>query len=237
MIGTIVNTAAIVAGSTAGLALRGRLRADVAGLIMQAVALFVLTVGIQMALGDSRTIVVLASLVLGSLSGDILRIEQWLEDSSRRLESWLLRRNAGARDEKDGQFTRGFLAASLLFCVGPMAVLGAFQDGVYHDITILMNKSLLDGVGSIALAASLGPGVALSAASVFLYQGVLTLAASSLRQLLSDAAIADITVTGGVLIIGLGLNMLRVTKIRVGNMLPALLFAALLAAIADAWFR
>ncbi len=178
-------------------------------------------------------------LAFGAIAGEALRLEQRLESASQRAEERLACRSAvrggesKATHEDGGRLSRGFVVATLLFCVGPMAIMGAFQDGVQHQFTVLLNKSLLDGVGSIALAASLGPGVALSAISVFLYQGLLTLAAASLRNLMSAATIADMSVTGGVLIVAIGLNMLKVTRIRVGNMLPALVFVVVLSAVAD----
>lgn len=164
-------------------------------------------------------IAVLLSIVAGSWIGEGLRLEERLNGLGDRLRD---RFGRGGR----GDFTRGFVTASLLFCVGPMTILGALQDGLRGDPTLLLTKSTLDGISAIALTAGLGPGVLFSALTILIYQGGLTLAAGVAREFLTDPVIQLVTATGGLMIVGLGLNILGVAKLRVANMLPGLLVAA-----------
>lgn len=215
MEGTIINAVAIVAGGLLGLSLGGRFPAAMVENIMHGVSLVVLLVGLQMGLRTENAIVVLLSLVLGGIMGEYLRLEDRFNQLSRRVEERYARGG-------EGEFTRGFVAASLLYCVGPMAITGAFQNGLLGDYSILLTKSFLDGISAVALAAGLGYGVAFSALPVFLYQGALALGAIWLKPLLSPAVVNEMTATGGVLIIGIGLSMLEIKKLRVANFLPAL---------------
>ena len=219
MTGTIVNSAAILAGSALGIAAGSRLNVRLKTTIMQALGLSVLVVGIQMALTLSELIPAIGCVLLGAVTGELLRIEDGmaaLGDRFRRLFH-----------SRSGTFTEGFVTASILYITGAMVIIGSIQDGTTGDTRVLYVKSLLDGTASLALASSLGAGVALSALSVFIVQGSITLLASKLLFLQDPAVLATITSTGGILIIGIGINLLDIKKIPVGNMIPAIAYAVL----------
>ena len=153
--------------------------------------------------------------------GELIQIESRLDAFGVRIEKKLSRQR--------GTFAKAFVTSSLLYCVGPLAILGALQDGLRGDYTLLLTKSGLDGIASVAFASTLGIGVLFSALPVLAYQGSLTIGASLLAPYLTTSVVNEMTATGGLLILGIGLNMLKVTKIKVGNMLPAILVAAILA--------
>ncbi len=221
--GTLLNTAAILVGGLIGSLLGDRLPPRIREIVMQGIGLVTLLVGLQMALQTDHILVVLLSVMIGGVLGEWWRLEERL--AARAARSSLLTR---------GDFARGFVVASLVFCVGPMSILGAIQDGLSGDYAVLALKSVLDGFVSLAYAASLGMGVMVAGLSVLLYQGALTLGAGFLHALLTDAMIAEMTATGGVMILGLGLVLLEIRPIRVANLLPALALAPLLTA---AWTR
>ncbi len=221
MLGTVINVLLICAGSLAGLLLRGRLGEKYIARVMEGVSLVILFLGIQLALTDTNILLVLFSLVFGGLLGEYLEIEDGLHRWSRQVEQRFLTGDDG--------FARGFVTASLLFGVGPMAIMGAFDAGLRADYTVLVNKGILDGITAMVLAASLGWGVIFSGLTILIYQGSLTLLAFYLKNLLSASAVAAMTATGGLLIVALGLNMLELKKIKVANFLPALFVAVILA--------
>lgn len=238
--GTLVNMVAIIVGAGIGLLASARLPKRVTEITLQAMGGVTLLIGIQMALtaqGSAQVLVILLSLVIGSILGEFMDIEGWLARLGALLELKINSKRAvtSDADSNDSRFARGFVAASLLFCVGPMAVLGALQDGLQGDSTILFTKSALDGVASIAMGAALGPGVMLSVASVGLYQGTLTALASLARVFMTEPVVAAITSCGGIIIMGIAVNIWDLKHIRVGNMLPALLIAGLMAAAATRW--
>ena len=175
-----------------------------------------------MALQTDNLLTILFSLVGGGIGGELLKIEERLGKLGEKLKKDFQQDNS--------LFVQGFVQASLVFCVGAMAVMGAIQDGINHDPTILYNKAVLDGIAAVAFSASLGMGVIFSAIPVLVYQGGITILASWVEQFLTQAMITQMTATGGLLIIALGLNMLQITKIRVGNLLPALFLAILFSA-------
>lgn len=212
--GTLINVGAIILGSLIGFLVKGRFPEKLGETVMHGVGLMVLLLGLQMALETKQPLAVLLSLVLGGMVGELLDLEGGLERFSRQVEARLA---AG----QDG-FARGFVAASLLYCVGPMAIMGSFESGLAGNHAILINKAFLDGISSIALSASLGLGVVFSSVPVLLYQGALTLLAGAVKQVLTQPVIAEMTATGGLLIMAIGFNMLRMVKIRVANLLPAL---------------
>jgi len=219
MTGTIVNSAAILAGSALGIAAGSRLNERLKTTIMQALGLAVLVVGIQMALAATELIPAIGCVLLGALTGELLGIEEGmaaLGDRFRRLFH-----------SRSGTFTEGFVTASILYITGAMVVIGSIQDGTTGDTRVLYVKSMLDGTASLALASSLGAGVALSALSVFVVQGSITLLASKLLFLQDPAVLSTITSAGGILIVGIGINLLEIRKIAVGNMIPAIVYAAL----------
>lgn len=187
---------------------------------VQGMALLVFSLGVSMAIKTEHTLVVISSIALGALSGELAGIERAFEKLSSRVEKHL----GGA----GGGFSRGFVTCSLLYCTGSMAVLGAFEEGLGGYPSLLLAKGLLDGMISVAMAASLGFGVLFSSLSVFIYQAALTLAAGWLQPFMSEAAVIEMTATGGLMLMAIGINLLGLLKIRVMNMLPGLLFAVLL---------
>ena len=241
--GSIVNALAVLAGSAAGLLLKwlagrfsSRLPAGSASLgqrlqtiIMQGVALCVLFIGISGSFKGSNTLIAILSMVIGAIIGELLNLDKRM----RHVGDWVQKKTEHLvkSDSAGPSISDGFVTASLLFCVGAMAIVGALQDGLTGDHTTLFAKSLLDGISSIVFAASLGIGVAFSAAAVFLYQGVIAMAASFLSPFLGDTVIAEMTCVGSLLIVALGLNMLDLTKIKVMNLVPAIFLPILLCMI------
>jgi len=225
LLGAAVNFIAIVSGALLGRAVRlpERMRQT----IMQALALAVLIIGISMGLESNNMLIPIASLAIGSILGELLNIEAGIASLGEKLQGLGGRRPpAGSAD-----FTQGFLAATLTYCIGAMAVIGSLNSGLTGDHQVLYAKSLIDGVTAIFFSASLGIGVAFSAVPVFVYQGSIALLATVLAPCLSGPVLAELTATGGILIIGIALNMLGLTKLRLGNMLPAIAAAVLLALI------
>lgn len=222
MRGTIVNVIAVVAGSLLGVFLKGRFPEKVKEIIMQGLGLASCLIGIQMALESKNILIVIFSLVIGGICGELIGIEKKLNGAGAYIQRKLAR--------EDDLFIQGFVQASLVFCIGAMAIMGSIQDGINNDPTILYNKSIMDGFASIAFAASTGVGVLFSAIPVLLYQGGITLLASIVARFLSEAMILEMTATGGLLIFAIGLNLLKIGKIKVGNLLPSLLFAILFSA-------
>lgn len=236
----MLNMAAIVIGSGIGVIAGSRLPDRTRDLISQALGLVVLVVAALnvAALFDAEWIddvgssapilIVLASVVIGGVIGSLLRIEQRLEG----IGGWLQTRfSRSSGTEARRRFIEGFVDASLLFCIGPLAILGALSDGLGEGIEQLALKSTLDGVASIAFAASLGWGVALSAIAVGIVQGTLTILGVFLGAVVAASAVSAITATGGVLIIGIGLRLLRISTIAVGDLLPALVIAPVITVV------
>lgn len=217
MTGTLVNTGAIVAGGLIGVSVGRRLPERIKTIMVQALGLSVVLVGIQMALAVTDLIVTIGCMLVGAITGELIRIEQWIE----RLGEWLKTRTSS----NSSTFAEGFMAASVLYLTGAMMIVGSIQDGTIGDPTTLYVKALLDGVIAIPLASTLGIGVAFSALSVFVVQGSVTLLSSNLLFMQEQAVLTAVTATGGLLIIGIGLNLLNVTKIPIGNFLPAILYA------------
>jgi len=223
MKGTIVNTAAVIAGSIIGLMVGGRLPERVKTILMQALGLSTLLIGMQMALSIRDVIPTVGCLLLGALTGEVLKIESGLE----WLAVWLRDRS----HSDSSTFVEGFVNSSLLFCTGAMVIVGSIQDGTTGNATTLYVKAMLDGVASAAFASALGIGVIFSAVSVFLVQGTITLLASRLAFLQESVVLSAITATGGLLIVAIGVNLLGTTKIRIGNLLPTLVYAIIWALI------
>ena len=219
MTGTLVNSAAILAGSALGIAAGKRLGEGLKTTLMQALGLSVLAVGIQMALTVTELIPAIGCVLLGAVTGEILRIEDGMAALGNRFRRLF--------HSSSGTFTEGFVTASILYITGAMVIIGSIEDGTTGHARVLYVKSLLDGTASVALASSLGTGVALSALSVLIVQGSITLLASKLLFLQDPAVLATITSAGGILIIGIGINLLEIRKIAVGNMIPAIVYAAL----------
>jgi len=220
LLGTATNVAAIVLGSILGLLLRRKLPRRITTILTQGLGLVTALIGIKMMLVTENVLIVLLSVIVGGVVGELIQIESRLDTFGVRIEKRLGRQR--------GTFAKAFVTSSLLYCVGPLAILGALQDGLRGDFTLLLTKSGLDGIASVAFASTLGIGVLFSALPVLAYQGSLTIGASLLAPYLTTSVVNEMTATGGLLILGIGLNVLQVTKIKVGNMLPAILVAAIL---------
>ncbi|MFW5489118.1 MAG: DUF554 domain-containing protein [Desulfovibrio sp.] len=219
-VGSLVNVCAIIAGSVVGLFLGARFPERIRNIVFQALGLCTFALGMKMALVFQRPLIVIFSIVLGGIIGAFFHLEEFLATLGDRLKARIKNKNA--------MFTEGLITATLLFCIGSMAILGAFDEGLRGDPTILLTKSLLDGFASIVLAATYGIGVLFSIIPVFIYQYGLTLFASMFQDVFSPALINELTAVGGVLILGISLNLLKLTYIRLGDMLPALLMVVIL---------
>lgn len=224
-IGTMANSLAIVVGALLGMCLRRGLPDKYQETMLQAVGLCIAIIGLQMALQSGNVIITICSLALGALLGEIINIEGGLEALGAAIGKRLAKGDAQAA----GTIAAGFANASILFCSGAMAILGSIQDGLAHDPTTLFAKATIDGIISVILAANFGLGVLLSAFSVGLYQGSLTLLSGLIEPYITKVILGEVTAAGGVMICAIGLNMLKLTKIRIGNLLPGILVAAILA--------
>lgn len=215
MLGTLVNAAAIVVGSTIGTFLKMGIPERYKSIIMQGLSLSVMMIGLSNALKYNNLLLVIISLVIGGVIGEAIGIENLLNKLGDAVQN---------KVEKVGNsnISKGFVTASLIFCVGAMAIVGALKDGLVGDHSILYAKSMLDGIASIVFASTFGIGVLFSSVTVFIYQGIITLMASFLKDLLINPIIADMSAIGGVLIFGISLNMLEIKNIKVGNLLPAI---------------
>lgn len=219
MLGTIVNTGAILIGGLLGLMFGQALPEKMKKTVIQGIGLAVLLIGISMAIQTKNTLIVIASLVLGGIIGEIIDIELRLQQFGQSLEGRLSKNGRG------GDFTKAFVTTSLIYCVGAMAIMGALESGLTGHNTILYAKSMLDGITAIVFASSMGIGVLASALPVFAYQGLLTVTAGLLEGVLSSQIINEMGATGGLLIVGIGLNILEIKEIKVGNLLPGLFLA------------
>ena len=240
--GTALNVATVLMGSGLGVALRGRLPERTRTTVTDALGLVTLVIGglnVASGLGDldyrravsssGTLLVVLGALFVGGIVGSLLRVEDRLEQVGGALQRRLGR---GAGDSR-ARFIEGFVSASLLFCIGPLAILGSLSDGLGRGIDQLALKSTLDGFAAVAFGASLGWGVAASALSVLVVQGSLTLLGVLLGSLLPAALVAAVTATGGVLLLGVGFRLLAIKAVPVGDLLPALLAAPALTVLVD----
>ena len=220
MIGTATNAAAIVAGGLLGVLLRRGIPEPVKETVMQGLGLSILLIGIQMFLKTENVLMVIISLVVGGAIGQLIDIERLLARLGTRLEAGL----GGG----EGKLSKAFVNASLVFCTGAMAIVGSIEDGLNGNPSILFAKAALDGVISIIFSSTMGVGVVLSALPILLYQGTITLLAGTFKNILTDGMLNELTATGGLLIVGIGINLLGLKEIKVGNLLPSLLVVALL---------
>ncbi len=213
LLGTIANTTTIILGAIIGVVIKKGIPERVNDTILKGLGLGVMVYGISEGIKTENLIIVLASLVLGGVIGEIIDIDKRLENLGDFIESKF--------KNKGGNISQAFVTTSLMYCIGAMAITGALQSGLQNDHTTLYAKSLLDFVVSIIFGSTLGIGVVLSGISVFIYQGSITLLAVFLKTLLQDPVIREMTAIGGILIAGISLNMLGLTKIRLANLLPA----------------
>jgi len=229
MIGTWVNMGTVLAGGLAGWALGARVPSRVRDGAAIGVGLATVVLGLRLALGTQDLLVLMLSVILGGAVGAAIRLGERIENGSKRV----------ARLFPGRPLTEGFLTASLLFCVGPMTLLGAIQDGLYGDWSLLAAKSVLDGISALTLAATLGPGVLLSLAVILVYQGGLTWAAVLLSSHLAGfspqaPAAVELSAAGGAVVLALGIGLLRLRDLRAADLLPALVLAPLLAWLVSA---
>jgi uncharacterized membrane protein YqgA involved in biofilm formation len=227
-LGTALNTGTVLVGATIGLTLGRVIPASLQQTIRTAIGLFVGVIGIQMALKTRSPLVLLVSVLVGAALGELLKLDAGVQ----AIGSWAEQRLS--RGGQPGRVSLAFITTSLIFCVGPLTVLGSFLDGTRGDITLLAIKATLDGVTSIVFAATLGWGVLLSAASVLLVQGSLTLVAFLIHTGLSDLQTGELTAAGGIAVLAIALGLLELKAIKVANFLPALVVAPLLAGLLHA---
>lgn len=214
MLGTIVNSIAIILGSLLGIIIKRGIKDQYKKIIMDGVGLTVIIIGIMGGIKSENIILAIISIALGSIIGEIIGIENKLNSLGNSLEKKF--------GKNDSNFSKGFVTASLVYCVGAMAIVGSLESGLLGNHNTLFAKSVLDGISSIIFASTLGIGVAFSSIAVFIYQGLITLLATYLKDLLTSEVILEMSAVGGILIMAIGINILEMKKIKVGNMLPAI---------------
>ena len=212
--GNFINAGAIMAGATVGLVLKGGIPENIKTTMLQGVALCVLLIGILGLKNVNNEMVVIVSMVLGAVIGELIDIDKGFNALGKKVEKTF--------KGSQSNIAEGFVTSSLLFCVGAMAITGALESGLMGKHTILSSKAILDGITSLIFASTMGLGVLLSGVSVFIYQGVIVIGASFVKNILGPLAISDMTVIGSLLIIAIGFNMLNITKIKIANLLPGI---------------
>ena len=221
LLGSLVNSAAIVLGGSIGLVLKKGISDRLANAVMNALALCVLYIGVSGMLKGENILITILSMVAGTLVGDGLDLDKKINQLGDTIENMVASPNEGV------SVSKGFVTASLLFCVGAMAIVGALQSGLTGNHDTLFAKSLIDGIASIVMASSLGIGVLLSAGLILVYEGGISLFANILAPLLTDSVINEMTCVGSLLIVGLALNMLKLTDLKIMNYAPAVFFPIL----------
>lgn len=213
MLGTIVNSIAIILGTILGIIIKKGIKEKYKATIMDGIGLTIMIIGIMGGIGSENIILVIGSIVIGGVIGEFIGIENKLDSLGESIQNKI--------GQSNSNISKGFVTTSLIFCVGAMAIVGALESGMQGKHEILFAKSLIDGILSIIFASTLGIGVGFSAVSVFFYQGAIALLANSLKDLLNPGIINEISSIGGILIMGIGINILGIKKIKVGNLLPA----------------
>ena len=232
MLGTIVNSITIIVGSLIGILIKGGVPERISDTIMKGLSLCVLYIGISGAFKGENTIITIVCIAIGAIIGELIDIDKKLNELGNLIEEKFNKRKSYIIENKASiennnlrnnkvSIVQGFVYSSLIFCVGAMAIVGSLESGLQGNYNTLFTKSILDGVSSIIFTASLGIGVIFSAIAVFIYQGVITICAGWLANLLSEQVISSMTAIGSLLIVGLGVNMLGTSKIKVANLLPA----------------
>lgn len=220
MTGTIVNVLAVILGSIIGLIIGKRLPERIVSILFQAIGLFTLFLGVSMALETREVFLVLVSLISGAVIGELLRLDKII----LRFADYVKNRTRSS----NSRFSEGMLTAFLLYCMGSMTIIGAIDEGLRDDPQLLLIKSLMDGISSIALASAMGVGVAFSVLPLLLYQGGITLAASYIGEFFSEVVVRELTAVGGILLLGLGLQILQIKSLRIINLIPSLLIIVIL---------
>ncbi len=223
MIGTFVNMATVTVGAVVGMLIGKRMSERLQEILFQALGLAVCAIGISMALESENMIISVVSIALGAATGHLIGIENGLNHLSNKIQ-----RNIHIGGSR---FTEGFVGATLLYCVGSMTILGAFEDGLGEFPRLLYTKAVIDGISAIVLASVAGIGVLFSIVPLLLYQGALTLSAEWLKPIMQEAMINEMTAVGGLMLMGIGLSLLHVKEVRTADMLPALIYAPILAYI------
>ena len=233
MTGTIINIVAVLVGGGLGLLFGSRLSDRLKQTVMAGLGLFTVVTGIKMFLETQNSLIVLGAILIGALLGEWWKIEDGLQKLGQWLEKRFNKTSAeGTEELEKNRFVRGFLTASLLFCVGPMAILGSIQDGLSGNFSTLAIKSMLDCFAALAFASTLGVGVLFSVLVILVYQGGISLLAAQLNSLVTSAMMAEMTAAGGVILVAIAVSsLLEIKRIRVGNFLPALVIAPLIVAI------
>ena len=228
MIGTLINCFAIILGSALGLLLRRGMKENISKTVMQGIGLSVILIGLMGAVKTQNTLLVILSMVIGGVAGALIDIDKRMN----RLGAWAQKKLTRGDDESN-TFAKGFVTASLVYCVGAMAVVGALDSGIRGDHSTLIAKAALDGVTAVVFSSSLGIGVMLSAVPILIYQGSIALLGNAVAPLLSDVVVTEMSAVGGLLIMAIGVNMLLDTDIKVANLLPAILIPFLYYPIAQ----
>ncbi|MBW9173232.1 DUF554 domain-containing protein [Clostridium estertheticum] len=213
MLGTIVNSLSIIIGGFIGSSFKNKICDTYTETIMKGLGLCVILIGLKGALQVNNILLLIISVTLGTLIGEVIKIEKGIENIGALLES---------KVSSQSGIANGFVTASLVFCVGAMSIMGSLESGLSKNYSILYAKSLLDGIFAIIFSSTLGIGVCFSAISVFIYQGIITLTASLMKQFLITSVVSKMSAVGGLLIVAIGANMLDIKRIKVGNMLPAI---------------
>lgn len=221
MIAVLVNVITVLLGSVIGLLFRHKISRRLVGGVISALALVTILIGIDSAIETNDLLCMIICMALGTLIGEFCRIDDGIEGAGDFIKAKLLRGKTG---ERESRFTEGFVTACIVFCVGSMTIMGSFEAGINGDYSIIFAKSALDFVSSMMFAASMGLGVPFAALFVLLFQGALTLLAGALSSVLSPAVVTEMSAVGGVILIGLGINMLGISekRLKVANMLPAI---------------
>jgi uncharacterized membrane protein YqgA involved in biofilm formation len=233
MTGTLINVLTVIVGGTIGMLIGNRLPERFRGLVISGLGLVTFGLGVQMFLKTQNALIVVGSVLVGALLGEWWGIEKGLIAVGKWFEDKFNRMNGNRKEGGDSRFVGAFVTTSVLYCVGPMAILGSIQDGLTGDYQVLAVKSMLDGFSAIMFASSLGAGVIFSAAPVLLYQGAIALLASQVQSIITEAMMNEMTAVGGILIMGIAISsLLEIKQIKVENMLPALAAAPIIVAIA-----
>ena len=220
MLGTLLNASTVIIGSLIGLIIRSKLPKRITKTAFQGVGLFTIILGLMMAIKTTNLLIMIFSIVIGSIIGELIDIDKWINNFGEWLKNKFKTKNQ--------KFSEGLVTAFLLYCMGSMTILGAIEEGLGGVPNLLVAKSILDGFSSIVLAATLGFGVIFSSIPLLIYQGGLTLLASNIQNSLTDIIVNEITAVGGIILLGLGISLLEIKKIKVINMIPSMIIAGIL---------
>ncbi len=227
IIGTITNSIAVIIGSLVGLIFKKAIPDRITTIIFQGLGLCTIAISIGMILKVENILVIIFAVLLGAITGEILKIQEFFDSLGDKLKKIV-----GSKNES---FTEGFVTAFLIFCIGAMTIMGCFDEGIRRNSTLLFTKSILDGFCSVALASTLGSGVLFSSIPLFIFQALLTIFARFIEPFLSSLIINQITATGGILVFAIGLNLLSIKKIKISNFLPSLLYIVIFHIIFAKW--